>query len=62
MAFALTRLRSHDRSSLSMFGAIAADNDAVLSPAKRWGAFLGLFGIGSDELFVVSVGDVEHVN
>ncbi len=62
MAFAFTRLRSHDRSSLSMFGAIAADNDAVLSPAKRWGAFLGLFGIGSDELFVVSVGDVEHVN
>ena len=62
MTFALTRLRANDRSFVSMSEAISADDDAVLSPARRWGAFHGLFGIGSDELFVVSVGDVEKVN
>lgn len=62
MTFALSRLRANDPSFASMFEAIAADDDAVLAPARRWGVFPGLFGVGSDELFVVSAGDVEAVN
>jgi hypothetical protein len=62
MTFAFTRLRAHDRSFVSMYEAISADGDAALVPARRWGAFQGLFGVGSDELIVVSVGDVEKLN
>jgi hypothetical protein len=62
MRFALTRLRANDRGFQSMFAAISADDDEALRPARRWGAFYGVFGLGSDELFIVSVGEVEQVN
>jgi hypothetical protein len=62
MTFALTRLRANDRNFKAMFEAIAADDDAVLAPARRWGVFHGLFGVGSDELFVVTKGEVEAVS
>ena len=62
MTFALTRLRANDRRFLDMFKSISADGDAALSPARRWGAFFGLFGIASNELLILTVGDVEQVN
>lgn len=39
-----------------------ARNHTILEPAKRWGAFHGLFGLGSNELFLVSVGDTTCVH
>ncbi|MBW2230938.1 MAG: hypothetical protein JRH17_11165 [Deltaproteobacteria bacterium] len=62
MSFALTRLRASDRGFVSMLEAISADENAVLLPAKRWGAFSGLFGLASNELFLITVGDVENLN
>jgi hypothetical protein len=62
MTFALSRVRANDRNFGSMLEAISASGDAALTPASRWGVFHGLFGLGSDELFVVSVGDVARVN
>ncbi len=57
MEFSLTRLRAHDRDFRSMLEAISIDEGAVLLPAKRWGAFFGLFGLASNELFLIAVGD-----
>jgi len=62
MTFAFTRLRASDRGFREMSGAISADGDAVLSPARRWGAFFGLFGIASNELLILTLGDVDQVN
>ena len=62
MSYALTRLRARDRNFKSMFKAVSADKNAVLHPARRWGAFFGLFGLASNELFLVSEGDVEGLN
>ena len=62
MTFALTRLRAMDRDFRALWATLSGSDAAALSPARRWGAFAGLFGLGSDELFVISVGDVAHVN
>lgn len=62
MTFALSRLRANDRGFRPAFDALAADSDAALAPARRWGAFFGLFGLASNELFVVSVGDVQDID
>lgn len=43
-------------------GDIAVDGRSALSPATLWGAFYGLFGLGSNELFLVSVGDNSNVH
>ncbi|MAE94632.1 MAG: hypothetical protein CL910_08235 [Deltaproteobacteria bacterium] len=61
MPFALTRLRAKDRDSRSALAAITAGDAAVLAPARRWGLFAGLFGLASNELFVVSAGEVQDV-
>lgn len=42
--------------------AIAADNDTLLAPAQRWGAFFGLFGLGSNEFFLVTKGKTSGVH
>ena len=62
MSFALTRLRANDRNFASMLEALSADENAVLLPAKRWGAFSGLFGLASNELFLLSVGEDLDLN
>ena len=62
MNFALTRLRANDRNFASMLEALSADENAVLLPAKRWGAFSGLFGLASNELFLLSVGEDLDLN
>lgn len=40
-----------------IYDEISLDNRAALAPAQLWGAFYGLFGLGSNELIVMSVGD-----
>lgn len=45
-----------------IYGDIAVDGSSALSPATLWGAFYGLFGLGSNELFLVSVGDNSNVH
>jgi len=61
MQFALTRLRSDDRDSIKALEAISANDDAVIRPASRWGIFRGLFGLASNELFLISVGNVDGI-
>ncbi len=41
---------------------ISKDDDALLGSAKRWGAFFGLFGLGSDEFFLVCTGENSNVH
>jgi hypothetical protein len=62
MPFALTRLRAHDRNYGPMLDAIAAAGDATLAPAVRWGAFAGLFGLASNELFLLTHGDSKELD
>ena len=61
MAYAFTRLKAHDRDYAAAYRALGADDYAALGPANIWGAFHGLFGIGSKELIVVTYGDVGGV-
>lgn len=41
---------------------ISEDNDSLLAPASRWGAFFGLFGLGSNEFFLVTTGNTSAVD
>ena len=61
MAYAFTRLRTNAPDFAAAHGALRADGDAVLAPAAVWGVFHGLFGVGSNELIVVTYGDVAGV-
>jgi len=59
MAYAFTRLSARGRD----YGAAAqALQHRGVKPAGLWGAFHGLFGVASNELIVVSYGDVDHVH
>ena len=59
MAYAFTRLSARGRD----YGAAhRALQDAGVEPASFWGMFRGLFGVASNELIVVSYGDVDHVH
>ncbi|MYA16340.1 MAG: hypothetical protein F4089_05000 [Gammaproteobacteria bacterium] len=59
MAYAFTRLSARGRD----YGTAAqALQDRGVEPAGLWGAFHGLFGVASNELIVVSYGDVDHVH
>jgi len=61
MAYAFTRLTTRARDHAAAADAIRADRQAVLAPAKAWGVFHGLFGVASNELIVVTFGDVDGV-
>ncbi len=61
MVYAFTRLKTRDRDYGGAAQALSADTNAALGPAKVWGLFHGLFGIGSNELIVVTYGDVGGV-
>ena len=59
MAYAFTRLSARGRD----YGAATrALQDGGVEPAGFWGVFHGLFGVASNELIVVSYGDVDHVH
>ncbi|MCE2460785.1 MAG: hypothetical protein J4F38_08410 [Pseudomonadales bacterium] len=59
MAYALTRLTARSRDYGSAHGVL---KDNGLGPADVWGLFHGLFGVASNELFVVTYGDVDGVH
>ena len=59
MAYAFTRLSAQGRGYEDAYGALQGGG---LEPASLWGAFHGLFGIASNELIVVSYGDVDAVH
>lgn len=61
MIYAYTRLCATGRDFRAVYDALRADGHAALRPAQLWGAFQGLFGIGSNELVVVSFGDVAEL-
>ena len=61
MAYAYTRLRAAGRDFRAVYDALRADGYAALRPAQLWGAFHGLFGVASNELIVVSFGNVEDL-
>ena len=62
MTFAFSRVRAAGRDFFEAHRALTADDCAALGGAKLWGAFLGLFGVGSNEFVLVTSGDVESVN
>ena len=57
--FAFIRLTARGRGWRDAYEALSADDFSVLAPAKRWGAFHGLFGVASNELILVAAGDAE---
>ena len=73
MRYAFSRLTTDNRNSsreglplappyADVHDALRAENDRALRPAALWGAFHGLFGIASNELVVVTYGDVAGVD
>lgn len=62
MTYAVSRVSSNSRNYNDMYEEATSRNDEILAPASRWGAFHALFGLGSNELFIVSMGDVEGVH
>ena len=61
MTYAYVRLRTTSRDFRTAYDALRADGFRALRPAQLWGAFHGLFGIGSNELLVVAFGDVAEL-
>lgn len=59
MAYAFTRLSARGRDYGAAYRALL---DTGVEPAGLWGVFHGLFGLASNELIVVSYGDVDHVH
>lgn len=62
MTYAFSRLRSTQRDFRGVYDRLRGDTFAHLAPASVWGCFGGLFGVGSNELIVVSYGDVAAVD
>ena len=62
MVFAFSRVRAAGRDFRDAHRALTADDCRALGGAKLWGAFFGLFGVGSDEFVLVTSGDVAAVN
>ena len=62
MAYAFSRLTTDDRNFNAAHEALCANDYAALRPAEPWGAFHGLFGVASNELIVVTYGDVAGVD
>lgn len=61
MAYLFARLRARGRDFRPAYDALRQDGWATLVPAKVWGAFHGLFGVASNELIVVTYGEVGGV-
>ncbi len=62
MLYAFSRLTANDRNFRTAYDALRADDYAALAPARPWGAFFGLFGVASNELILVTYGEVEGVD
>ncbi|GIS96999.1 MAG: hypothetical protein CM1200mP24_02830 [Gammaproteobacteria bacterium] len=62
MTYAFSRIRTTGHSYQSTLMELGMNNDRALFPAKRWGAFYGLFGMHSSEFFLVTSGDVGSIH
>ena len=62
MTYAFSRLKATGRDYRSAYDRLRADDGALLAPAECWGFFHGLFGVGSNELIVVTYGNVASVD
>ena len=62
MTYAFSRIRTTGHSYQSTLMELGMNNDRALFPAKRWGAFYGLFGMHSSEFFLVTSGDVDSIH
>lgn len=60
VTYAFSRLRATQRDFRGVYDRLR--EDASLAPASVWGCFHGLFGVGSNELIVVTYGEVAHVD
>ena len=55
--FAFLRLKGQRQDWRALHAALTAE----LAPERLWGAFFGLFGVGSDELLAITVGSAAQV-
>lgn len=55
--YSFNLVRSTKRNFTSAYQQVAADGNALLRSASCWGAFSGLFGIGSNEFVLMLSGD-----
>ncbi len=62
MIYAFSRLKTAGRDYRVAYDRLRANGYAALAPASVWGAFHGLFGVGSNELILVTYGDVADVD
>ena len=61
MVYQFSRLRAKGRDFRAAYDALRQEDWAALAPAKLWGAFHGLFGVASNELILVTYGEVDSV-
>ena len=59
--FAYSRLRTGQGSYVNLYNELAKNNWSALQGAQVWGAFYGLFGLASNELILVTMGDVSDL-
>ena len=62
MTYAFSRLKASGRDFRPAYDRLRADDYAAIAPARIWGVFHGLFGVGSNELIVVTYGEVGGVD
>lgn len=62
MIYAFSRLGAVGRDFRSAYHRLRADDYASVAPAKVWGVFHGLFGVSSNELILVTYGEVAGVD
>ena len=60
--FAISRLQTEGSNFRPIYDAVIGREREKLGDAGIWGAFFGLFGLASNELFLVTMGDVADVN
>ncbi len=62
LSFAFSRLQTKGFSYRPMYDAIVGSDREKLGGAGIWGSFFGLFGLASNELILVTTGDVEAMD
>lgn len=60
--FAYSRVQTDGPSYRPIYDAIVGHEREKLGDAEVWGAFFGLFGLGSNELIVVTTGNVANMD
>ncbi len=60
--FAFSRIQTDGASFRPIYDAIVSPERSKLGEAGTWGAFFGLFGLASNELVLVTTGDVANMD